>query len=98
LSLAHRHDLKSTEHIRSQMAVLQRRIDELCTEWMGVAPQTFATLMAEFDQHAKNIEATLDQIAHNLLTNHDVVVDTETTNIRLLTPHGTDATLRPARF
>jgi WXG100 family type VII secretion target len=89
----------ASESISAQIEALGRYVDELGTQWMGVAKDTFLTLMNEYHSHARNLESTLDQIAATLGSNHSNVVDAENLNIRLLTPHldGGD-NLAPARF
>ncbi|MEU6205859.1 WXG100 family type VII secretion target, partial [Micromonospora musae] len=89
----------TAESISAQIEALGRYVDELGTEWMGVAKETFLTLMNEYHAHATSLENTLGQIAANLGASHENVIDAENLNIRLLTPHldsGPD--LAPARF
>jgi WXG100 family type VII secretion target len=89
----------TAESISSQIEALGRYVDELGTEWMGVAKETFLMLMNEYHAHATNLENTLQQIATNLGSNHENVIDTENLNIRMLTPPlGAGPDLAPARF
>lgn len=91
--------LNTAESIDAEMKTLRTYVDQLCTEWLGKGQEQFGVLMLEFDQHARNIEAALEQIADALRSNHDVVVDIEAHNVQTLTStSGAGANLRPARF
>jgi WXG100 family type VII secretion target len=87
LALARTDSGNTAASIADQVEALGRYVDELCAEWMGHASGSFGVLMGEYHLHAKSLEQTLDGIAATLGVNHDAVVDTEHTNIRLLTPH-----------
>jgi len=99
LAAARVDSMNSATSISDQIEALGRYVDQLGGEWLGAARGAFMVLMAEYHQHAKSLQSTLEGIAANLGSNHDAVVDTEHTNIRLLTPHTDGAPrLSPARF
>jgi WXG100 family type VII secretion target len=97
LSKARADSAATVESISEQLGQLTRYVDELLTEWLGTASGSFGTLMADYNVHAKNIQDTLNSIATTLGATHDVVVDTEHENVRLVTPAG-GAQLTPPRF
>ncbi|MEU8821707.1 WXG100 family type VII secretion target [Actinoplanes sp. NPDC048796] len=99
LALGRTDSMNSAMSINAELGALGRYVDQLVGQWMGVASGTFTVLMAEYHQHAEGLRQTLEGIATNLGANHDAVVNTEHTNIRLLTPHmDAGPKLSPARF
>lgn len=99
LAVARTDSVNSAASIADQLEALGRYVDELGGEWMGNAKETFLMLMGEYHLHATSLQETLEGIAANLGSNHNAVLDTEHTNIRLLTPHNdTGAKLSAPRF
>ncbi|MEV4346927.1 WXG100 family type VII secretion target [Actinoplanes sp. NPDC049596] len=97
LAAARTDSISAATSISEQLGALGRYVDELGSEWMGNAKETFLVLMAEYHQHAASIQRTLDDIAQTIGINHSNVVETESANVRLLAPSG-DTQLAPARF
>ncbi|WP_405883131.1 WXG100 family type VII secretion target [Streptomyces sp. NBC_01136] len=80
----------TANEVQAQLQELKSYVQGLEAEWNGIASQTFAALMTDYDIFSTMLENALRDIGSGLRGNYVNYTDAEDANIRGLTSvHGT---------
>jgi WXG100 family type VII secretion target len=77
-------DVTASE-LQEQLAALKSYVVSLEGQWLGIASQTFAQLMADYDRYSAMLNHALTDIGTGLRGNSHNYVDAETSNVGNLT-------------
>jgi WXG100 family type VII secretion target len=74
----------TADNIRQELAALKGYVQDMQSQWHGVASQTFGNLMTDYDIYGRMLENALDDIGSGLQGNAVNYEGTETANIHSL--------------